>query len=180
MFTVRNIHIAPVARPLSRFSFCSSFIAMSPAGVAAQPSPKKFAAKFAAMYCRARCPLGTEGNRKSISGVSFSARLSIMPPRSAIFSMPDQTATTPAIVNASSSALFPPVMTDRVTRSMRPRNAPVMIPPITKNPQIPFSIAVPPFHQVYVCPPLFMLCSAAFSEKRSAWKVYIAIYAALC
>ena len=24
MFTVRNIHIAPVARPLSRFSFCSS------------------------------------------------------------------------------------------------------------------------------------------------------------
>ena len=54
IFTVRNMHMAAEAVPVSsRFSFCSSFMARSPAGVAAQPRPRKFAAKFAAMYLRA-------------------------------------------------------------------------------------------------------------------------------
>ena len=61
MFIIRNVHISllatpnlrggPKARPLRRSSsnFASSSMALSPAGVAAQPSPRTFAIIFVEM-----------------------------------------------------------------------------------------------------------------------------------
>ena len=168
MFTVRNIHIAADARPFSsRFSLCSSFIAISPAGVAAHPSPRKFATKFVAIYFLAGCSRGTEGKRKSISGVSLAASRSIIPPRSAIFSTPDQTEITPAMASASSTAERPPLKIAPVTISILPRNAPVRIPPIKKKPQMPFNISASPLSLVYVC---FLSLMNLFSPQKNCSK----------
>ena len=65
IFRMRKSHISSLAQSLGSFSReARLFIAFSPAGVAAQPSPRKFAAIFSAIYRLASCPCGIPGKRK--------------------------------------------------------------------------------------------------------------------
>ena len=107
---IRKVHISllaiprflagPAARPalLSSSSFPSSSMALSPAGVAAQPSPSTLAMKFVAMCSLAGCPTGSPGKRNLSTGAIRPVSARISPPLWAISMSPVQKAITPAMV----------------------------------------------------------------------------------
>ena len=77
-----------------------------PAGVAAQPSPRKLDTIFVAIYLAAVEFSGTDGNKKrSIGPIADAARFTI-PPFSAIFISPTQNAMAPVIVRQRLTASF--------------------------------------------------------------------------
>ncbi len=71
-------------------------MARSPKGVAALPSPRRFAAMLVAMYPIARERGEMLGKRGDMSGLTKSASRDISPDSSAIFAIPDQRAMDPA------------------------------------------------------------------------------------
>ncbi len=70
------------------FNDCSSFIALSPSGVAALSSPSMFADRFITIAPEAGCPGGIPGKSRRKSGPTSRAISSVMPPASAIFISP--------------------------------------------------------------------------------------------
>ncbi|MPM76492.1 hypothetical protein SDC9_123490 [bioreactor metagenome] len=140
MFIIINMHIAGEAVVLSLLILCNSFMAIKPAGVAAQPRPRKFAARFVAIYSMALWCLGTCGKRNFISGISFFAIPFIIPPFSAIFIIPHQNAMIPAMVIAKLTASLPPFIRLVVTSALFPVQTPKIMPKISIPPHIKLSI----------------------------------------
>ena len=76
IFRIRKEHISllavcgdfPVFLHSSSFSFCSSSMAYSPAGVQAQPSPRILAIMLVEIYSLAAWFLGSLGNKKLTNG----------------------------------------------------------------------------------------------------------------
>lgn len=97
IFKTRKAHIISEALPPPFSSFCSSRIALSPAGVAAQPSPRILAAILAAIYSLALWRGGMSGNNQWIKGYIVFAIFFIRPLFTAISIMPFQTPITPSI-----------------------------------------------------------------------------------
>src|SRR5207253_8350509 len=64
----RNVHIALVAVPGRGLSDSRSFMARSPSGVAALPSPSMLAAMFISIEPIAGCSAGTSGNSRRMIG----------------------------------------------------------------------------------------------------------------
>lgn len=110
--TMANVHMASVGsrccadmRSLAprdmfaprerRASAASSSMARSPKGVAALPSPRRFAAMLVAMYPTARERGEMPGKRGDMSGLTRSASCDISPDSSAILAIPDQSAMDP-------------------------------------------------------------------------------------
>ena len=151
---IRNVHISALAVPRGTgagFVWCPFFlfaapfsvpisfrllssnssrlsIAFSPAGVAAQPSPKIFAIILAAICSFATCPggiCGKIGGENDAAGIDATA---ITPPLSAIRISPIQKDITPVIVMQSVTASFAESSTAPVTAGIVPWNAENMTP----------------------------------------------------
>ena len=73
VFRTANMHMASLAELQFLFTFCNSFIARIPRGVAAFPSPRKFAVKFITIDVIAGLFLGTSGNNIFNNGVAARA-----------------------------------------------------------------------------------------------------------
>ena len=154
IFMIRNVHISALAVPRGTgagFVWCPFFlfaapfsvpisfrllssnssrlsIAFSPAGVAAQPSPKIFAIILAAICSFATCPGGICGKRNLKTGFNFLDNPAITPPLSAIRISPIQKDITPVIVMQSVTASFAESSTAPVTAGIVPWNAENMTP----------------------------------------------------
>ena len=110
MLMIRKVHISllamppgrtgPASRPrlLSSSSCPSASMAFKPAGVAAQPRPRKLAMKLVVMYSSAGCPEGRLGKRNRISGLRRLEAEAMTPPFAAICISPIHMETTPIIV----------------------------------------------------------------------------------
>ena len=132
MLIMRKVHISLLAMPRLRTgpgrraflrsssSFPSSSMAFSPAGVAAQPSPRKLAIKLVTMYSSEECPEGRFGKRKRMSGLSFREAWAMIPPFSAIFISPIHIERTPIIVMHKETASFDESMAAFVISGIRP------------------------------------------------------------
>lgn len=119
-----NVAIESVATPFFCECFAISFIAHSPNGVAAFPSPKKFAAIF---IQTARIPASfgeRSGKRRFVTGESRAARAFVMPHASAIFISPFHRHMLPSRVIKSVTAFAAP-LSDACETSL---TCPVKIP----------------------------------------------------
>ena len=102
----RNMIIGLEAVSFFGFSSCSSFIALSPNGVAALSSPSMLADIFIKMEPNTGCPLGMSGNRRQSTGLRKRASALISPLFSPIFMIPSQRASTPVSPRDISKAVF--------------------------------------------------------------------------
>ena len=104
--------ISRLARPSSSFTFLScfscsffnSFIARSPAGAAAHPSPSTLAIIFTAIFFAAAPSLSSPGNINVKKGPSPRVSWSTSPARPPISRMPVHRAITPSMVTHSDTA----------------------------------------------------------------------------
>lgn len=103
-------------------------MARSPAGVAAQPSPRIFATKFVDIDANDGCFLGISGKRKCITGERSLVILSIMPALMAICIRPFQNDTMPSIVILSVIASLDEEITASVTACILPVKEAYRIP----------------------------------------------------
>ena len=114
MFRIRKVHISLLATPRgaaffffalrSSSSKARSSIARSPAGVAAQPSPRMFDTQFKVICSFAGWSFGMFGNRKRINGRISLETDRIRPASFAISISPIQSPITPSIVMHSVTA----------------------------------------------------------------------------
>jgi len=120
--------LATRERVLSSSKSARHSIAFSPAGVAAQPSPRIFDKKFSEIYLQASDSRGSLGNKNLITGRIFPESFSTIPDSCAIFISPDHIATTPAIEIHKVTASFPEDTAASVTVLKFPVRAPYIIP----------------------------------------------------
>ena len=130
IFIIINIHIDLVAVPIDLFSLFISFIAISPAGVAAQPNPIKLAVMFMHMYRKALEFTGMSGKRKDIIGLIFLDISSVNPLFSAMLSIPLQNDIVPAINMQSSTAEEAPFVMLSAAERVSPLKKHISIPNI--------------------------------------------------
>ena len=128
MLIIKKVHIFVLAILLLLFNSLSSFIAFSPTGVAAQPSPKTFAITFDAMYSFAICPLGMLGNNNLIIGLKSLVKDVISPDVLAICIIPIHKDITPNIAIHRETASFEESIIDVLTSSIFPVAMPKIIP----------------------------------------------------
>ena len=127
MFIAKKVHIASVAVSFCLFSSCNSFIAFSPIGVAALPSPSILAAIFNTIDPIAGWSLGTFGKSLIMIGLSAFAIIWMSPESSAIFIIPSQRAIIPIRPNAISTDVLDMFIAASVTWSILP----VIVPTTT-------------------------------------------------
>ena len=137
---IRKVHISLPATPffltgpgalpalLSSSSLPSSSMALSPAGVAAHPSPRKLAMKLVVICSSALCPSGIPGKRNRTSGLIFRDAIRMIPAFEAISMIPVQNAITPIMVMHSVTASFDESSAALVISCILPLNAPNTIP----------------------------------------------------
>ena len=119
--TKMTISLLAVSEQL--FSLLSSPIAFSPNGVAALPSPKRFALMFIVMLLKASLFLSSLGNKGRSRGAKSFEMRAVNPLSSAIFIMPDHKHKIPAIVNSSSIDDEPLSIKAEESDSVLPRNS---------------------------------------------------------
>jgi hypothetical protein len=136
VFKTRNIHIASEAVSFLAFTFCNSSMAFIPSGVAALPSPMKFAARFITMAPMALSLPLSLGKNSLNTGLAIFAMTFIRPPFSIIFINPDQRHMIPSSPTASSTALPADVYAACVTSSTLPFSMPIMKPAASRPGQI--------------------------------------------
>ena len=128
----RKVHISSLATsvsfPRSSSRCASSDIARSPAGVAAQPSPRIFATKLADIEVRAGCSFGILGKRKPMTGFSSLVIPFMIPASTATSISPDQNATIPNMVKHSVTASLDEASTASVISFTLPVSTPYTIP----------------------------------------------------
>ena len=124
-------------------AYCfSSFIAVMPSGVAAFPSPSRFAVMFMEIACIAFDSLGIDGNRRRVSGESALARSLVKPERSAIFINPLHRQMLPSRVSINSTACWHSFSAALETSSIVRLNIAKMVERITIPPNSHFIISV--------------------------------------
>jgi len=146
---IKNVHISLLAVPLgagrirhpffagtalalpalrSSSSCARLSIAFSPAGVAAQPRPRKLAIMLVDICSFASCPSGIPGNRKRIMGRILSDIACISPASLATSITPTHRDMTPTMVMQRVTASLDEFSAASVTSCILPVNAPYTIP----------------------------------------------------
>jgi hypothetical protein len=100
----RNVHMGSVAVSVCPPASHICRIARNPKGVAALPSPRRFAPTLMAMDDNAGDLRGRSGKRGAMTGLAKAAIASMTPARSAIRARPDQSAIDPARPRANWTA----------------------------------------------------------------------------
>ena len=117
----RKVHMAFVAVPGCGLSPSKSFMARSPNGVAALPSPSMLAAMFITIAPIAGWSPGTSGKSRRITGRNARASTCTRPERSARRMIPSHTASVPTSGSAMDmTAVFAPSKAPLVTSSRWP------------------------------------------------------------
>ena len=138
MLITRNIQIESDAVLECPFNKDRLFIASSPDGVAAQPSPNMFAVTFVHICLIAGCVLGISGNNIDITGMRSFVMLSIRPECSAILVNPHHKDIIPQVANEIVTASFAEFSIELVKFSEFPDNKEKNMPEIIIIPQIMF------------------------------------------
>jgi hypothetical protein len=133
VFKTRNVHMALVALEGLGLSFCSSFIAFMPMGVAAFPRPSILAARFITTAPMAGWFLGTPGKMGTSTGLITLDSVSTSPDLSATRITPVHSAIIPIRPRKSSTDEDEPAIIPADTSPMLPRAAATAIPDIIKN-----------------------------------------------
>ena len=120
-----NIHMSSDALGLSRFASFSSFIASSPNGVAALPSPRKLAARLSVMGATAA---GDDGKRRLSTGLNPRDKAPTRPHSPATSMSPMKNIYDPMSDIDSMTASPAPLSILSVSSSVRPVAMPVTIP----------------------------------------------------